>query len=159
MNVLEVNGKTPKQVFNNFETALKFYSPVGQSELDQQLFAFSKDFLDWLKTEDIDELEQKRNIEIISELALKWFDRDRPQFAGVKNAYIFSEMLIEASKITNNKELLERAEKILDEEIASSPTRIELLLKRLSIAEIKKDDVLIKKIKTRILKLRPDLLI
>ncbi len=157
MNAVGVNGKTPKQALDNFEIALKFYSPVGQIELDQQLFTFSKDFINWLKTENIDALEQKRNVEIVSKLTSNWFEKDRSQFAGVKNSYIFLEMMIEAYKITNDKELLEKTKKLLDEEIKLSPTRIELLLQQLSIAEVEKDDALVKQIKAKIEKIRPDL--
>lgn len=157
IQAVKTNNKTAEEVFDNFSKAISFYSPIGQSETDHQLFSFTIDFFEWLKAKDPLTDEVKADIDPVVKLTEEVFHKNRERYIGVKNTYLLLLIYIKAHEITANKELLERARLLVEKEIVLAPTRIELLNQQLKIAELEKNEAEFNLISRKIKQIRPDL--
>jgi len=139
----------------SFIEAVDFKSPVGLEESSATLFFSSKNFLYTLKrTKD---LPPKNAIDILMKLNNEQYDRHEQKFIGIRNLYLNAFLNLEAANLTQDKSYLARGKTLLEKGLETAPTRLELLVPLIDVAEFEKDEDALKAIKTKIGLLRPDL--
>ena len=156
IKALLIAQKTPQEVYEQYKESLSFYSPIGQSELDQQLFTFTDNLFAYFQEKKIINKERKSDVENITQFNMSWFERDEKGYVGIKNAYIFINVLIEAYKITGNKKFLEKSKELVNKNLTLAPTRVELLKQKIEIADLEGDKKTVDKVKNEIKKLLPN---
>jgi hypothetical protein len=154
-NVLRAND--PKQVIEKAKTALEFYSPIGQQEsyeaIGRHLIIFMEENI-------------KNNVKVtpnnpalleIMDLADRWFEKIKPNLAGIKDFYLYSIWNFNAFRLSEDPIYLTKTKNVLEEALILAPDRMELLLARIDVARVEKDQPKQEELLERVYKLRPDL--
>jgi len=145
--------------FNSYDSLLKFSSPIGQAEANQQLYNLTIDYLDWLGRLKGEKAPSaiSADIKTVIDFTDQWFRRDRRLFVGVKEIYLYAIALVKASQLTNDPIYIRSAKELLTEGEELSPTRIEFIKLRLALGRLENDRAEEQRLLAKAKKLRPDL--
>lgn len=142
VQALRFEEKTVEQIFTDQLAALRFYSPIGQSEALQNFLTVVLSYLD--------QAEKPEAAQPLLDLTAALFKTHRPQLVGIKETYLYLLVLLKAQDLKRAGELLAETEKI-------SPRRIELIALKIKLARLNQDWAEEEKSVARLKELRPDL--
>jgi len=155
INANNISGKSSEQIFDNYKKALEFRSPIGQNELEGNLFLFTFNLINYLQQQNSPLLRNKDFVDGIISFNEEWFHPD--QYAGVKNLYIFNAMIMKTYEATGDKKYLKQAKELAAIGAQTAPSRIEFVDLQYNVAKAEKDEETMKILEAKLKKIRPDL--
>lgn len=153
---LRTNGKTDDQVFQEYDAALAYNSPVGMQEATQNLYSFTVGYFEYLKANDLLGKVDGQKVARIMENNKKWHDATIPIDIGLKGEYAYITSLIAVGQITGNRNFVSQAKELVKRAEEVAPTRPELVRVRMAIAVLEKDSDEYAKARKKGVMLRPD---
>lgn len=153
---LRTNGKTDDQVFQEYDAALAYKSPVGMQEATQNLYSFTVGYFEYLRANDLLGKVDAQKVARIMENNKKWHDAVTPIDIGLKGEYAYITSLIAVGQITGNRSFVSEAKELVKRAEEAAPTRPELVRVRMAIAVLEKDGTEYAKARKKGMMLRPD---
>lgn len=154
---LRTNGKTDDQVFQEYDAALTYKSPIGTEEAAQNLYSFTVGYFEYLRANDLLGKIDGEKIERIMKNNKKWHDLVAPHDIGLKGEYTYATSLLAVGQVTGRKQYITEAKELVKKAEETAPTRPELVRMRMAIAVLEKDGAEYTKARKKGLMLRPDI--
>ncbi len=135
-----------------------FYSPVGQQEAYESM---GRNFVIYLEGAIRDKVKiDPKNTAFLEVMNLNEtvFEEIKPRLVGVKDFYLNALWNIAAFRVSGETLYLDKAKVVLDELLIIAPKRIEIIIARLNVAKLERDQEKEMELVNKIDKIRPDIL-
>ncbi len=152
-------SKSPSDVFNELHAAIEYPSPIGRGEAVEMYQKFAVDFLGLMAQ--VPDAAKNKNIRndvatIMTDLNAT-MDNNAGLVPGVKDRYVNATVNIRAGAIFNIPEYIQRGRKMIEDDLAAAPKRIELVKVLLDLGAATNDKALLATWQPVAAQLRPDL--